>query len=43
VRAIVKDAGANNNRFSSLVVGIVKSSPFQMNVKAAEGEKVALK
>jgi len=25
------------------VVGIVKSSPFQMNVKAAEGEKVALK
>ena len=36
VRAIVKDAGANNNRFSSLVVGIVKSAPFQMSVKTTE-------
>jgi len=43
VRAIVKDSGGNNNRFSSLVIGIVKSAPFQMNVKTAEGEKIALK
>ena len=33
VRAIVKDAAARNYRFSSLVLGIVKSAPFQMRVK----------
>jgi hypothetical protein len=36
VRAIARDAAANNNRFSSLVLGIVKSVPFQMNVKPPE-------
>jgi mono/diheme cytochrome c family protein len=30
VRTIVRDAAANQNRFSSLVVGIVNSVPFQM-------------
>jgi hypothetical protein len=30
VRAIARDAAANENRFSSLVLGIVKSTPFQM-------------
>jgi hypothetical protein len=30
VRAIVRDAGAKQNRFSSLVLGIVNSVPFQM-------------
>ena len=34
VRSIVRDAGRNNNKFSSLIVGIVKSQPFQMNTKA---------
>ena len=34
VRAIVRDAGRNNYRFSSLVMGIVRSVPFQMR-KAA--------
>jgi mono/diheme cytochrome c family protein len=34
VRAIVRDAGRNDYRFSSLVAGIVKSAPFQM--KAVE-------
>jgi hypothetical protein len=29
VRAIVKDAERSNYRFSSLVLGIVKSAPFQ--------------
>jgi len=33
VRSIVRDAGRNNNKFSSLIIGIVKSAPFQMNMK----------
>ena len=33
VRAIARDAQASNNRFSSLVLGVVKSRPFQMNTK----------
>jgi hypothetical protein len=36
IRAIVREAEPDNNRFSSLVLGIVKSAPFQMNVKPAE-------
>jgi hypothetical protein len=30
VRAIVREAGANDYRWSSIVLGIVKSTPFQM-------------
>jgi hypothetical protein len=30
VRSIVKDAARTNYRFSSLVLGVVKSAPFQM-------------
>jgi len=33
IRSIVHDAEKNNFRFSSLVLGIVKSEPFQMNEK----------
>jgi mono/diheme cytochrome c family protein len=33
VRAIVRDAARNQYRFSSLIVGIAKSVPFQMKVK----------
>jgi len=33
VRAIVRDAARNDYRFSSLILGIVKSEPFQMNRK----------
>jgi hypothetical protein len=33
VRGIVRDAGRNNYRFSSIILGIVKSVPFQMRVK----------
>ena len=36
VRAIVRDAARENHRFSSLVLGIVNSPPFQMRVKAQE-------
>jgi hypothetical protein len=30
IRAIVRDAARENYRFSSIVMGIVKSAPFQM-------------
>jgi hypothetical protein len=33
VRAIARDAGRDRNRFSALVLGVVRSTPFQMNVK----------
>jgi uncharacterized protein DUF1585/uncharacterized protein DUF1588 len=33
VRTIIHDAGRNDYRFSALVLGIVKSAPFQMKVK----------
>ena len=33
VRSIVREAGKNEHRFSSLVLGVVKSAPFQMKVK----------
>jgi hypothetical protein len=42
VRTIVRDASRNNYRFSSVVLGIVKSAPFQMNTKAQESASVAL-
>lgn len=34
VRAIIREAGRDRYRFSSLVLGIVKSAPFQMRNKA---------
>ncbi len=39
VRSIVRDSAASKYRFSSLVLGIVKSAPFQMNMKTAEGRQ----
>jgi len=36
VRAIARDASREDYRFSSIVLGIVKSPPFQMRVKRAE-------
>jgi cytochrome c5 len=41
VRSIVRDASANNYRFSSIVMGIVKSDAFQMNTKLGEGTQQA--
>jgi hypothetical protein len=35
VRSIVREAGKNGYRLSSIVMEIVKSGPFQMNRKAA--------
>ena len=37
VRSIVNAAEKNNYRFSSLVLGVVKSQPFQMNQKLISG------
>jgi hypothetical protein len=34
VRQIVRDAAQNNYKFSSLILGVVKSNPFQMSQKA---------
>jgi mono/diheme cytochrome c family protein len=36
VRSIARDADRNGARFSSLVLGVVDSKPFQMNMKARE-------
>jgi len=33
IRSIVRDAARDHNRFSSIVLGVVKSAPFQMRVK----------
>jgi mono/diheme cytochrome c family protein len=38
VRAISHGAARSDNRFSSLILGIVKSDPFQMKVKQAGGK-----
>jgi hypothetical protein len=42
VRTIVKKAAQNNYRFSSIIMGIVESAPFQMRTKleAAPAENV---
>lgn len=43
VRAIVREAAANDYRLSSIVAGIVKSTPFQMRIKKpGETEAVPL-
>ena len=36
VRAIAREAGSSDYRFSSVVMAIVSSDPFQMRVKKAE-------
>jgi hypothetical protein len=36
IRSIVRDAATNDFRFSSIVLGIVKSSQFQTNMKVTE-------
>jgi hypothetical protein len=38
VRAIVRDGARDNYRFSSIVLGIVRSVPFQMRLKSPPGE-----
>ena len=43
VRAIVRDAAKQNYRLSSIVLGIVRSAPFQMRMKTQETEPAAVK
>ena len=38
VRSIVHNAASNNYRFSSLVLGIVRSAAFQSNMKLTENK-----
>ena len=38
VRTIVRNAQKDNYRFMSILMGIVKSDPFQMRIKPAEGQ-----
>jgi hypothetical protein len=41
VRSIVRGAAGGNYRFSTLVLGVVKSAPFQNNIKGAEVQQQA--
>jgi len=43
VRSIVRQAARDNYRFSSFVLGVVNSEPFQMNMKEAPSETRASK
>jgi len=36
MRAIVRDADRNQDRFSSILMGVIKSAPFQMRTKQVE-------
>ena len=36
IRSIVRDAGSNDYRFSSLLMGVIKSPPFQMRTRLDE-------
>ena len=41
VRAIVRDSASQNYRFSSLILGIVKSTPFQKRIVAVDDARSA--
>jgi len=41
VRAIVRESAGNDYRFSSLILGIVNSKPFQMRMKAQDSTQGA--
>ena len=41
VRSIAREAAGSDNRFSALVLGVVKSKPFQMNMKRPAEPAVA--
>jgi hypothetical protein len=41
IRAIVRDAEASDYSFSSIVLGIVSSAPFQMRIKSEAPARVA--
>ena len=37
IRAIARDVGKDDNRFSAIVLGVVRSAQFQMRVKTCRG------
>jgi hypothetical protein len=39
VRSIVRDSAANKYKFTSIMLGIVKSPAFQMNMKIDESNQ----
>jgi hypothetical protein len=39
IRAIVREAAANNNTMESLVMGVVSSAPFQMRESTSNGDR----
>jgi hypothetical protein len=39
VRKIVRDSASSNYRFSSIVLNIVRSAPFQMNMKIGNADQ----
>jgi Protein of unknown function (DUF1592)/Protein of unknown function (DUF1588)/Protein of unknown function (DUF1587)/Protein of unknown function (DUF1585)/Protein of unknown function (DUF1595) len=39
IRSIVRDADKNNDRFTSILLGVIKSAPFQMRTKVEEESK----
>ena len=43
IRKMVREAAANNYRWSSLILGIVRSTPFQMRKSAQPVEKAGLR
>lgn len=44
VRSIVRDAAQSDYRFTSIVRGIIMSTPFEMRIKAADdGEDASVK
>jgi hypothetical protein len=36
IRSIVRDADKDNDRFLSLLMGVIRSAPFQMRTKEVE-------
>jgi hypothetical protein len=36
IRSIVKDADKNNDKFTSILMGVIRSAPFQMRTKVVE-------
>jgi Protein of unknown function (DUF1592)/Protein of unknown function (DUF1588)/Protein of unknown function (DUF1587)/Protein of unknown function (DUF1585)/Protein of unknown function (DUF1595) len=42
IRAITREASRNDNRFSSIVLGIVKSAPFQMKMKPMDKSRTVV-
>ncbi|MEP7309452.1 MAG: DUF1592 domain-containing protein [Acidobacteriota bacterium] len=42
VRVIVRDAARNDYRFSSLVLGVINSMPFQMRIRPSEAEPTTI-